>query len=131
MPIDELLIEQVFINLLENAVKYTAPGTPITVSAWQEDDVVRSRSGGPGGPGFRREKRKPSSASSTALAGANQAEPRRRLRAGPHDLPRASSPRMAAGFGWSAGRQGGAAFRFTLPLEGTPPRGSPRPDVVA
>jgi two-component system sensor histidine kinase KdpD len=40
VPIDELLIEQVFINLLENAAKHTAPGTPITISAWAGDGAV-------------------------------------------------------------------------------------------
>ncbi|MGA9667502.1 MAG: sensor histidine kinase KdpD [Gallionella sp.] len=33
VEIDSLLIERVFANLLENAVKYTPPGTPIEVSA--------------------------------------------------------------------------------------------------
>jgi two-component system, OmpR family, sensor histidine kinase KdpD len=33
VEIDSLLIERVFANLLENAVKYTPPGTPIDISA--------------------------------------------------------------------------------------------------
>lgn len=33
VEIDSLLIERVFVNLLENAVKYTPPGTPIEISA--------------------------------------------------------------------------------------------------
>jgi two-component system sensor histidine kinase KdpD len=33
VEIDSLLIERVFVNLLENAVKYTQPGTPIEISA--------------------------------------------------------------------------------------------------
>ena len=33
VEIDSLLIERVFANLLENAVKYTSPGTPIEISA--------------------------------------------------------------------------------------------------
>ena len=40
VPIDELLIEQVFINLLENAVKYTPPGTRIAISACRRDAEV-------------------------------------------------------------------------------------------
>jgi two-component system sensor histidine kinase KdpD len=33
VEIDSLLIERVFANLLENAMKYTPPGTPIEISA--------------------------------------------------------------------------------------------------
>ncbi len=41
IPMDGVLIEQVFVNLLENAVKYTPPGTPIEISAAQIDGRVR------------------------------------------------------------------------------------------
>ena len=40
VPIDELLIERVFINLLENAIRYTVAGTPIRISAWPEHQSV-------------------------------------------------------------------------------------------
>jgi two-component system sensor histidine kinase KdpD len=40
VPIDELLIEQVFINLLENAARYTPAGTRIVVSAWTDENEV-------------------------------------------------------------------------------------------
>jgi two-component system sensor histidine kinase KdpD len=40
IPCDGLLIEQVLRNLLENAVKYTPDGTPITLSAIAEDKEV-------------------------------------------------------------------------------------------
>ena len=33
VAVDEILLEQVFVNLLENAAKYTPPGTPIDVGA--------------------------------------------------------------------------------------------------
>jgi two-component system sensor histidine kinase KdpD len=33
VPVDEILLEQVFVNLLENAAKHTPPGTPIEVGA--------------------------------------------------------------------------------------------------
>ncbi len=41
VPMDGVLIEQVFVNLLENAVKYTPPSTPIEISASQIDGRVR------------------------------------------------------------------------------------------
>ncbi len=48
VEIDSLLIERVFANLLENAVKYTPPGTPIEISAATGHertggDCIRSR----------------------------------------------------------------------------------------
>src|SRR4029077_20690783 len=41
VPLDSVLIEQVFINLLENAVKYTPAGALIEISASVVDGVVR------------------------------------------------------------------------------------------
>ncbi|HEY2824136.1 MAG TPA: ATP-binding protein [Gemmatimonadales bacterium] len=41
VPLDGLLIEQVLINLLENAIKYTPPGTPIDIAAARDDGAVR------------------------------------------------------------------------------------------
>jgi two-component system sensor histidine kinase KdpD len=50
--VDEVLIEEVFANILENATKYTQPGTPIEVSAFESGDkvviIIRDK-----GPGFR------------------------------------------------------------------------------
>jgi two-component system sensor histidine kinase KdpD len=40
VPIDSVLIEQVFINLLENALKYTPPDRPIDLSASTDGTVV-------------------------------------------------------------------------------------------
>ncbi len=37
---DALLMEQVFVNLVENAVKYTPDGTPIEIRAWSIDGGV-------------------------------------------------------------------------------------------
>ncbi len=37
---DPLLIEQVIVNLLDNAIKYTPPGTPIKISAYEKDGEV-------------------------------------------------------------------------------------------
>ena len=33
VPLDSVLIEQVLVNLLENAIKYTPPGSPIDIAA--------------------------------------------------------------------------------------------------
>ena len=51
IPLDSALAEQIFINLLENALKYTPPGSPLTIEAVsrdQEIEVAVSDSG----PGF-------------------------------------------------------------------------------
>ena len=52
VEIDSLLIERVFVNLLENAVKYTPPGTPLEISAVTEagEMVVNVSDQGPGIP---------------------------------------------------------------------------------
>ncbi|MBX9625079.1 MAG: DUF4118 domain-containing protein, partial [Gemmataceae bacterium] len=48
--IDGLLLEQVFVNLLENAARYTPPGTPVTITAGVEGDriAIRVSDTGPG-----------------------------------------------------------------------------------
>jgi two-component system sensor histidine kinase KdpD len=40
IPMDGQLVQQVLINLLENAVKYTPAGTAIELAAWQDGDGV-------------------------------------------------------------------------------------------
>jgi two-component system, OmpR family, sensor histidine kinase KdpD len=119
VPIDELLIEQVFINLLENAIKYTPPSTPISVEAWQEDGAVMVEVAD-GGAGI--------------APGSEEAVFRKFYRAG-------GGSEGGAGLGlticrgiitahggriWVEQRSGkGAAFRFTIPLQGPPLRGVP------
>jgi two-component system, OmpR family, sensor histidine kinase KdpD len=58
VPIDEVLLEQVFLNLLENAARHTPAGTAVTVRAWAEEEtvVVEVADSGPGIPGAEREK---------------------------------------------------------------------------
>ncbi len=129
VPIDELLIEQIFINLLENAAKYTPPGTPITIGAWADGDavVVEVADRGPGVP-----------------AGLEEAVFRKFYRAAgdgrgapPAEAGGGAGAGAGAGLGlticrgivsahggriWVEQRPGGgAAFRFSLPLDGPPP----------
>ena len=41
LDLDAVLFEQVLFNLLDNAAKYTPPGSLIMIAAWRDDDVVR------------------------------------------------------------------------------------------
>jgi two-component system sensor histidine kinase KdpD len=40
VPLDGVLMEQVFFNLLENAAKYTPPGSPIEIAARHDGDAI-------------------------------------------------------------------------------------------
>ena len=50
LSVDPLLFEQVLVNLLENAAKYTPPGSAIDIGGWVEGDgvAVEVRDRGPG-----------------------------------------------------------------------------------
>jgi len=52
LPLDSLLMEQVFTNLIENALKYTPPGSPIAIAAHvrQQSMKVTVSDSGPGLP---------------------------------------------------------------------------------
>ncbi len=115
VPIDGVLIEQVFINLLENAVKYTPAGTPIEISAVAVDGMVRVdvADRGPGLPPgeetriFEKFYRVPG-ATSTSGVGLGLTICR--------GIIAAHGGRI-----WAENRAGGGAmFRFTLPLSGPP-----------
>ena len=40
IPLDASLTEHIFINLLENSLKYTPPGSPLAIAALQKDDEI-------------------------------------------------------------------------------------------
>ncbi len=116
VPLDAVLIEQVFVNLLENAVKYTPAGTPIDISAVAEGPVVRVEVAdrGPGLPPgeevrvFDKFYRAPETVARSGI-GLGLAICR--------GIITAHGGRI-----WAENRPGGgAAFRFTLPLSGAPP----------
>jgi two-component system, OmpR family, sensor histidine kinase KdpD len=120
VPVDAVLMEQVFINLLENAVKYTPPGTPIEISATGTDGVVRVdvADRGPGLPPGEEQRifdkfyRAPD-VSSTSGVGLGLTIVR--------GIVTAHGGRI-----WAENRPGGGAvFHFTLPLTGPAPVGVP------
>jgi two-component system sensor histidine kinase KdpD len=117
VPIDAVLIEQVLINLLENAIKYTPKGSPIELSARMQENavVVEVADHGPGVPPehvdriFEKFYRLPRESEGSG-AGLGLAICR--------GIVQAHGGRI-----WAENREGGGAvFRFTIPIEGTPPR---------
>lgn len=116
VPIDGLLVEQVLINLLENAAKYSPKGSPIEISASHEknDVVVAIADRGPGIPPsladkiFEKFYRLPQERGGGG-AGLGLAICR--------GIVEAHGGRI-----WAENRDGGGAvFRFTLPIDGVPP----------
>lgn len=125
VSVDDILMEQVLINLLENAVKYTPPGTPIDIMAELRDGavVVSVEDRGPG------------------IAAGDEVRIFEKF-------VRASQGSVSGGVGlglaicrgiviahggriWVESRPGGgAAFRFTIPQESAPPS-LPADDLVA
>ncbi len=122
VPIDSILIEQVLVNLLENAVKYTPVGTPIELSASAQDgdglsegaeilvEVADSGGGLPPGQEERIvDKFYRVRPALTGGVGLGLTICRAIIQA-------------HGGHMWAVNRSdGGAAFRFTLPLDGEPP----------
>jgi len=51
VPLDSALAEQIFINLLENSLKYTPPGSPLVIRAVQKDQEIEVEVSD-SGPGF-------------------------------------------------------------------------------
>ena len=117
VPLDPLLVEQVLINLLDNAIKYTPDASPIQIAASAEDRAV-SVTVGDRGPGFApgEETRifdkfyRGEQAGTRSGAGLGLAIARGIVDA--HGGRIAAEPRPG----------GGALFRFTLPLAAEPPK---------
>jgi two-component system sensor histidine kinase KdpD len=116
VPIDGVLIEQLFTNLLENAAKYTPAGSPIEISARHAGSAleVEVADRGPGIPSdlahkifekfFRLPREQVGGGAGLGLAIC-------------HAIVEAHGGRI-----WVDDRDGGGAiFRFTLPIEGEPP----------
>lgn len=120
VPVDEVLLEQVFINLLENALKYTPPASPIEISALAGADAVEVTVAdrGPGIPPGDESRifekfYRPASAAGTGGRGLGLSICQ--------GVVTAHGGRI-----WAENRpDGGAAFHFTIPLAGPPPEAPP------
>jgi len=115
VPIDEILLEQVFVNLLENAAQHTPAGTAVDIGAEARPDEVIAwvADRGPGLPGGEEERVFEKFHRGTAAPGAGVG------------LGLAICRGIVAAHGgriWAESRPGGGAiFRFTIPIAGTPP----------
>jgi len=122
VPVDGVLVEQVLVNLIDNAVKYTPAGSPLAIGARAEGAAIQVEvvDAGPGLP-----------------PGAEERVFEKFYRAGASHqgfglgLPICKAIVTAHGGRiWAENRAaGGAAFHFTLPLgDGPPPTVEQDPD---
>ncbi|MBI3805897.1 MAG: sensor histidine kinase KdpD [Nitrospirae bacterium] len=116
VPMDGVLIEEVLINLLENATKYTPPGSPIELSAeFSEEEVILSLADR--GPGI------PEGEEARIFDKFYRTGPKRTRGVG---LGLAICQGIVAAHGgriWVENRpDGGARFRFALPVTGEQPQ---------
>ncbi len=121
IPFDPLLIEQVLINLLDNAIKYTPHNTPLELSARVKDDTltVELADRGPGIPeGYEERIFEKFIRGAAAGGGIGLGLTICRAIISAH-----------GGHIYAENRSGGGAvFRFTLPIEGQPPLIEPEED---
>jgi two-component system sensor histidine kinase KdpD len=115
VPIDGVLIEQLLINLLENAAKYTPEGSPLAISAHQEggEFVIEVADRGPGIPPELGEK----------IFEKFYRLPRERGRGAGLGLAicRAIAEAHGGRISVASREGGGSVFRLVLPMEGNPP----------
>lgn len=126
VPIDAPLIEQVFYNLLENASKHTPPGTVINIAVRMETGrvVVEVSDNGPGLPLGSEERVfekfvRGSLKRQDGGVGLGLSICRGLVEAHGGTIRALSRP------------QRGVTFRFTLPVEGTPPAPPPEEPTIA
>lgn len=115
VPIDDVLLEQVLINLLDNAVKHTPDGGPLEITAWAHDGAVTVEVADRG----------------SGLKPGDEERVFEKFYRGPGLTSRGAGLGLAICRGiveahggriWAENRPGGGvAFRFTIPLTGTPP----------
>ena len=120
VPMDDLLVQQVLVNLLENAARHTPPGTPIEVTASLDGPsvVVEVADCGPGIP--------PGDFERLFEKFYRAGEARGRPGAGLGLAICRGIVELHGGKIRAANRAGGgAAFRFSLPLGGNPPTVTP------
>jgi two-component system sensor histidine kinase KdpD len=117
VPLDDLLIQQVLINLLENAAKYAPPGSPLEIKAFTQGEgvTVEVADHGPGLPVEELERvfdkfYRSASAGVRTGAGLGLAICR--------GIVELHGGRIRA----ENLQSGGVVFRFTLPITGTPPK---------
>jgi two-component system sensor histidine kinase KdpD len=117
VPFDSILIEQVLINLLENAIKHTPPGTPIEVSAAVRDREIQVEIADRG-PGVSKQD------AERVFDKFYRAREREGGGVGLGLTICQGVVRAHGGHIWVEDRPGGgASFRFTLPLDDAKPRG--------
>jgi two-component system sensor histidine kinase KdpD len=123
--VDEVLIQQVFINIFENAANYTPPGVPIEVSAevHGRNIIVLVRDAGPGFVAGEEERifEKFYRGRNKAIRGAGLGLP----------IARAIVEKHEGTITASNSRRGGALFTIELPVGGVPPELQPLPESSA
>ena len=116
VPMDDVLIEQVLINLIDNAIKYTPPGTPIEVSADETAGAVVVEVGDRG-PGLRPGEER------LIFEKFHRTDPAPSVRGAGLGLAICEGIiRAHGGHIWAENRPGGGvALRFSLPVKDAPP----------
>jgi two-component system sensor histidine kinase KdpD len=125
IPVDEILLEQVFVNLLENAATHTPSGTPVEIGAepMPGEVLVWVADRGPGIPVGEEERIFEKFHRGSVVPGVGVGLGLAICRG----IVTAHGGRM-----WAERRAGGGAvFRFTIPIVGTPPESTTEREVAA